>query len=129
MGFISEPIRVEYDVPPDLEKAPHRPPDRFSWRGATFTVTDTLDAHTQFDRSGRMSENMQPGHLATAARRGSWGVGRYRFVVRTACDRRFELYYDRAPSISGGRRKGGWFLYRELENPGSRLECPPGVES
>ena len=63
---------------------------------------------------------MQPAHLAVAARRGSWGVGRYYFHVLAAgpevpgsSPRVFEIYYDRAPKGSD-HRKGQWFLVSEL---------------
>ncbi len=60
-----------------------------------------------------MAANMQPAHLATAARRGSWGVGRLYFRLRT--DRGvFDLYYDRAPEAAGDRA-GHWYLWRQVE--------------
>jgi hypothetical protein len=60
-----------------------------------------------------MAQNMTAAHLAVASSRGSWGVGRFTFCVRTEDDRIFELYYDRAPK-SVDDRKGSWMLYREL---------------
>jgi hypothetical protein len=57
---------------------------------------------------------MQPQHAAVAASRGSWGVGRYYFQVRTEGGQFFELYYDRAPKGSD-QRKGAWFLVSELD--------------
>ena len=45
--------------------------------------------------------------------RGSWGVGQDYYRVRTAEGRIFDLYYDRAPK-NVFRRKGGWFLDREI---------------
>lgn len=60
-----------------------------------------------------MAVNMRPEHAAVASRRGSWGVGRFYYRVRTDTGRVFDLYYDRAPK-SADDRKGAWFLYREM---------------
>jgi hypothetical protein len=48
-----------------------------------------------------------------AESRGSWGVGRFYFRVKLEDGRVFDLYYDRAPQ-GVDRRKGTWFLFREL---------------
>ena len=48
-----------------------------------------------------------------AERRGSWGVGRDYFRVRTDTEEVFDLYYDRSPHGPGGR-KGSWFLFRQI---------------
>ena len=61
-----------------------------------------------------MMRNMAIGHLTTAMRKGSWGVGKDFFRILTADGKVFELYYDRAPK-DAANRLGGWFLYRELE--------------
>ena len=110
--FISEPITVQFDVPPALDKKPGCP-DRFLWRDQTFHVARKLKEWHDYGRRGRMAHNMRPAHLQAARRRGSWGVGRDYYRVRTANDRVFELYYDRAPD-NAGDRGGSWFLYREL---------------
>jgi len=60
-----------------------------------------------------MAHNMRAEHAATAEVRGSWGVGRHYFRVRTFAGRIFDLYYDRAPK-NADNRKGAWFLYREM---------------
>ena len=112
--FISEPIEVTFETPPALEKTPSCP-DAFTWRGATYDIVELLTESHSFERRGRWARNMRPDHLATASSRGSWGVGRFSFRVRTSDGRRFELYYDRAPT--GRRRKGGWYLYREFTDP------------
>ena len=112
LRFIGEAIEVEFDEPPALEKKPDCP-DRFVWNGETFRVVEELAAWHDYARRGRMAENMRPTHLTGAARRGSWGVGRLYFRVRTDAGRVFDIYYDRAPTDSGGR-KGTWFLYREM---------------
>lgn len=62
-----------------------------------------------------------PQHAAQARfgreRRGSWGVGQDYYRVRTSVGRFFDLYYDRAPK-DADQRKGGWFLDKELSEPG-----------
>jgi hypothetical protein len=55
---------------------------------------------------------MQPAHLQSASRLGSWGVGRYSFCVFVDGGRIFEIYFDRAPQDAGDR-KGHWFLKGE----------------
>lgn len=110
--FIGEEILVEYDQPPHLEKKPGCP-DRFIWQEETFQVVEMLTEWHDYRRRGRMARNMQPAHAAIAEQRGSWGVGRDYFRVSTVGGRIFELYYDRSPK-DVDRRKGAWFLYREL---------------
>ena len=46
-------------------------------------------------------------------RRGSWGVGRDYYRVRTDTEEVLDIYYDRAPKGAGGR-KGAWFLFRQI---------------
>lgn len=116
LRFIGEAIEVEFDRPPALEKVPGCPA-RFIWHGETHRVAEVLSQWHDYSRRGRMARNMQPTHAATAARRGSWGVGRDYFRVQTDVGRVFDLYYDRAPTGAGGR-KGTWFLYREMECSG-----------
>ena len=110
--FIGEPVQVEYDRPPLLQKKPGCP-NRFIWAGQTFHIVETLEEWHDYKRRGRMAKNMQPAHLATAEQRGSWGVGRDYYRVRTTDHRVFDLYFDRAPKGSD-QRKGGWFLFREV---------------
>jgi len=106
--YIGEAITVEFDRPPLFSKRPHCP-DRFVWRGETFAVVEVLGQSVDFGRRGRMALNMQPEHARRAAQRGSWGVGRYHFTVRTAGGRVFDLYYDRAPKDVDSP-EGQWFL-------------------
>jgi hypothetical protein len=110
--FIDAEIEVAHDRPPALSKKPPAP-DSFVWRERTYRVLDVLSTWTSYERRGRMADNMAPAHLATAARRGSWGVGRFYFRVRTEGGSVFDLYYDREPE-SAGDRAGHWFLWREL---------------
>jgi hypothetical protein len=112
LRFISEPIAVEHDEAPVFEKRAGCP-DRFTWRGETYEVARLVAEWHDYGRRGRMAANMRPTHLATAAERGSWGVGRDHYRVATAGGRVFDIYYDRAPR-SIDERKGEWMLYREL---------------
>ncbi len=112
LHFIGEPIEVEFDRLPRLEKKPGCP-DGFTWRGETYRVVGKLSEWHDYGRRGRMARNMRPAHAAAAARRGSWGVGRDYFRVQTDSGRVFDLYYDRAPKDASDR-KGSWFLYREM---------------
>lgn len=115
--YIGEPIEVEFDKPPLFSKRPHCP-DRFVWNDETFVVAELLAQDTDFGRRGRMAENMQPEHARRARQKGSWGVGRYTFTVRTDSSRVFEIYYDRAPK-DADNRAGNWFLRLEHLAPGS----------
>jgi len=110
--FIDDEITVAFDRTPVRSKIPG-PPSTFAWQGSSFRVKAVLGSWSEFERKGRMARNMAPAHLRSAARSGSWGVGRYYFRVRVEGDRVFDLYYDRAPESSGDRA-GHWFLYREL---------------
>lgn len=110
--FIGQPIEVAFEQPPMLEKKPGCP-DRFTWQGETLVVAEMLREWHDYRRRGRMARNMRPTHLVAAERAGSWGVGRDYYRVRLTDGRIFELYYDRAPQ-DADRRKGAWFLYRQL---------------
>jgi hypothetical protein len=110
--FIGEEIGVDFNQQPLLEKKPGCP-DRFTWREQTFEVKTMLKEWHDYRRRGRMARNMSPAHATIAEQRGSWGVGRAYFRVSTIGGRIFELYFDRAPK-DASRRKGAWFLYREL---------------
>jgi len=112
LRFIDEQIEVVFDAPPVFSKRPPCP-DGFIWRGAPYRVAEMLGEWHDYRRRGAMAHNMRDAHLATAARRGSWGVGRACFRVRTAGGQIFDLYYDRAPR-GAAQRGGAWWLYREL---------------
>lgn len=114
--FIAEPVRARFDESPVLEKKPGCP-NGFTWRGEDFRIVEMLSEWHDYRRRGRMARNMMPAHAATAERRGSWGVGRDYYRVRTENGRIFDIYYDRAPK-DAGHRKGAWFLFQELELPG-----------
>jgi hypothetical protein len=111
--FIDEPIDVEFDETPGREKSPPCP-QRFSWNERNYTIVTLLEEWVDYGRRGRMAANMAPAHLASAARSGSWGVGRFYFRVIVDSGQIFELYYDRAPK-DVDNRKGGWFLKGERQ--------------
>lgn len=110
-SFVDEPITVEFDVPPVREKTPDCP-QRFTWRGTRYVITSVLEEWVDYARRGRAATNMTPAHLASAARSGSWGVGRFSFRVTVDTGQIFEIYYDRAPK-DADNRLGGWFLKGE----------------
>lgn len=114
--FIGEPLQVQFDLTPAMRKKPGCP-DGFVWRGTTYRVVEQLSEWHDYGRRGRMATNMRPEHAEAATRRGSWGVGRDYYRVRTDTDEVFELYYDRAPGKAGDRQ-GGWFLDRQIGQTG-----------
>ena len=109
--FYDDPIEVFFAKPPTYEKSPSCP-QAFSWRGETYTVSEVLEEWIDFERRGKMGRNMKPAHAATAAIKGSWGVGKFYFRVKVATGQFFELYFDRAPENCDDR-KGNWFLKGE----------------
>ena len=114
--FITAEIEVRFHQKPLFEKKPPAP-DFFIWNEEEFHVCEVLSGWHDFERRGRMASNMKTPHLQEASRRGSWGVGRFYYRVRTEGGRTFDLYYDRSPE-SAADRKGHWFLWRELERSG-----------
>ena len=115
LRFIEEPIEVQYDIPPVLEKKPGCP-DGFTWRGSKYRIVDILSEWHDYQRRGRMARNMRPEHATAARRRGSWGVGQDYYRISTESGQIFDIYYDRAPK-DVDRRKGEWFLFQELSCP------------
>lgn len=111
--FLDQPIEVAFDSPPALEKSPPCP-DGFVWNERTYRVVEKLSEWTDFTRRGKMARNVRPAHAEVAAGRGSLNVGRFFFRVRVDIGQVFDLYYDRAMK-NLDRRKGQWFIYRELE--------------
>ena len=113
LRFIGVEIEVQFDKEPLYKKKPDCP-DRFIWEGQVFVITEMLSTWFDYGRSGNMAHNMRPANMAKALKRGSWGVGRFYFRVKTGNDRIFDLYYDRAPKDAGDRM-GRWFLDREMK--------------
>jgi hypothetical protein len=112
LHFIGEAIEIHFDKPPVRQKTPSCP-DGFSWQGHAYRVTEKISEWHDFTRRGRMARNMRPAHAAHAEERGSLGVGRFYFRVRTETNQVFDLYYDRLIKDVDDRL-GHWFLYREL---------------
>jgi hypothetical protein len=110
--FYDDAIEPVFGTAPLLEKSPGCP-DGFTWNGVTYRIMEKLAEWSDFTRRGRSARNMTPAHAATAGSRGSLGVGRFYFRVKVDSGRIFDLYYDRAPK-DADRRKGQWFIYREL---------------
>ncbi len=118
--FIGAPVEVIHDRPPALEKRPG-PPDGFIWEGRTYRVVAVLQEWHDYRLRGKTQAfyvKERGSYRAKAMeRRGTWGVGRDYYRVRTAEGEVFDLYYDRAPQ-GPGERKGAWFLWRQiLETP------------
>jgi hypothetical protein len=124
LHFIDEAIVVHFAVPPVFEKRPGCP-DAFTWLGEVYVVAEVLSEWRDYGRRGRMAANMEPEHAELAEKRGSWGVGRFYFRVRTAAGPIFDLYYDRAPKGTTNR-KGAWFLFRELAPADGDMEIRSG---
>ncbi len=112
--FYDHPIQPIFDTPPDREKTPDCP-NGFIWDDKTYRVIEMLSAWSDFARRGKMANNMRPAHAAVASNRGSLNVGRFYFRVRVDTDQVFDIYYDRAMK-SLDKRKGQWFIYRELQS-------------
>lgn len=117
-SYIGQPIEALFDDPPLHSKSPTCP-QQFVWQETTYTILSLLAEWRDYERRGRMSNNMRPENLVRARKRGSWGVGRFYFRVLVKGEKEedngrcFELYYDRAPK--GQKKKTGqWFLDREL---------------
>ena len=113
--FIGESVTVQFDDAPALTKKPGCPAS-FLWEDETHRIVEVIKEWHDYGRRGRNAHNMRPAHAAAARRRGSWGVGRDYYRVRTEAGRVFDLYFDRAPKGLGDRA-GEWFLYREMGNP------------
>ena len=111
--YINEAIEPIFNTPPLLEKKPGCP-DGFTWRGEEFRIITLHKEWHDYQRRGRMAQNMRPPHAATASMRGSWGVGQDYYRVDTDQGRLFDIYYDRAPN-NVDKRKGNWFIYQELQ--------------
>lgn len=118
--FIGAPITVTHDRPPMLEKRPG-PPDGFIWEGRAYRVVAVLHEWHDYRQRGKSKsfyvKERGSFRARAAERRGTWGVGRDYYRVRTDSDEVFDIYYDRAPQ-GAGKGKGAWFLFRQiLEEP------------
>ena len=110
--YIGEIISVEFDEPQLFLKKPTFP-NLFSWRGRSYIVKEVISEWHDFTRKGKYSRNMKEAHLERANSKGSLGVGRFYFRVRTDENRIFEIYYDR--SLKNTLETSGfWVLFQEL---------------
>ncbi len=112
LHFLDQPIEIRFDTPPVRAKLPPCP-DGFIWEGREYRVVEKLSEWFDYSRHGRSARNMQPAHAAVASHRGSLGVGRFYFRVRTDTNQVFDIYYDRAIQDVDDRL-GHWFVYREM---------------
>jgi hypothetical protein len=110
--FIDEFINAAFNEPPALTKRPGCP-NGFTWRGESFRIVELLREWHDFTRRGRFAHNMRPSNAEKTLGRGSWGVARDHYRVRTECGRVFDIYYDRVPRDANDRR-GSWVLFREI---------------
>jgi len=110
--FIDELIEVGFDRELLIKKSPDCP-SYFLWKKEKFHINELLLAWNDLSRRGTSAKNMRPAHLERAGVKGSWGVGRFFFRVKTREGRIFDIYYDRAPKNSA-EGAGQWFLFREL---------------
>jgi hypothetical protein len=113
LNYIGAAVAVEYKTVAGRQKHPEQPV-AFEWDGQTYRVTEVLQQWVDFRRRGRFANNMQPQHAEVASHRGSWGVGRFHFYVRTESGQIFQLYYDRAPKDIDNRL-GAWVLVGEYQ--------------
>jgi len=114
--FIGRVIQVTHDQPPSLEKKPG-PPDGFTWEEKTYRVVAVLKEWHDYRQRGKTAafytKERGSFRAKAAERRGSWGVGRDYYRVRTDTREVFELYYDRTPKGSK-HQKGSWVLYCQI---------------
>ncbi len=110
--YIGEIISVGFDMPPLFSKKP-KCPNTIFWQDRSYRVTEIISEWHDFSRKGKYSRNMKDAHLERANIKGSLGVGRFYFRVRTNENRIFEIYYDR--SIKNTFETSGfWVLFQEL---------------
>ncbi|HWS23668.1 MAG TPA: DUF6504 family protein [Anaerolineales bacterium] len=110
--FIDEPIEVFFETVPLREKKPPCPA-AFEWGGVRYQIISSEQEWVDFNRKGRFARNMSDAHLATSAKKGSLGVGRFYFQVATSAGERFVIYYDRAPTKQ--EPKGSWVLLKRID--------------
>jgi len=112
--FYSEEIEVHFHREPLIEKKPGLP-SAFTWRGQEYEIVELVEEWHDYRPRGKSKAMYQKERgsywVTSAEKRGSWGVGRDYYRVRTQRGEVFDIYYDRAP-IRG--RKGSWVLYRRV---------------
>jgi hypothetical protein len=110
--FFGEPIQPEFKDGFLLQKKAGCP-FAFQWRGARHLVTEIVREWHDYSRKGDSAHTMREAHAKTALRRGSRGVGRDYYHVRTLAGREFLLYYDRAPR-NLDHSSGSWIVRDEI---------------
>ncbi len=109
----SEPITVEFEKEPLLEKKTG-PPDRVVWRGKLYTIISVENEWHNYDKCGKTEKfyNQKRGNaLKMKSRKGSWGVGKDYYKVKTDTGEVFVIYYDRQPKKV---KKGQWILLKKV---------------
>jgi hypothetical protein len=113
MHFVG--VEIAVDLPEELVLVKKPPvPTAFTWENVRFEIVDMLAEWHRYGRPEIRTQGGRPPYAQRSERtQGSWGVGRVYYRVRTAENRFFDLYYDRAPK--GQLRDGSWVLWRELD--------------
>jgi len=116
MEFYVDEIEVRFDREPVVQKRPGLPA-AFTWRGREYVIVGLIQEWHDYRKRGKsktLYEKERGAHwVKSAQRRGSWGVGRDFYRVRTEGGEIFDIYYDRAPQ--GGEKIGQWILARRLK--------------
>ena len=108
--FISEEIEVWFREEPALKKKTGVPAG-FVWSGERFEVSQLLAEWHDFGKA-REAGDTRRTEVQLVRTRGSWGLGRDYYRVRTVSGREFDIYYDRRPKSR--EIIGVWVLWREL---------------
>jgi len=126
--FFSEEIEVWFEVEPLLEKRPGVP-DGFTWRGREYRIVQLLREWHDYRKRGKTAafytKERGAYWVKASERRGSWGVGRDYYRVRTDTGEVFDIYYDRSPRRQ--QRKGFWVLWRRVEDGEERTPAQQPV--
>lgn len=106
--FYSEEIEVHFDREPLMEKKPGLP-SAFTWRGREYEIVELLKEWHDYRVRGKPKcryEKERGSYWVTSAeKKGSWGVGRDYYRVRTQTGEVFESTTTGLPS-KGGRGVG-----------------------
>lgn len=121
MEFYSDEIEVRFERPPTMRKRPGLPAS-FTWRGRNYVIVQLLKEWHDYRKRGKARsfyEKERGSYRARRSqRRGTWGVGRDYYRVRTECGEVFDIYYDRSPKAQ--ERTGQWILSRRLKDKSDR---------
>ncbi len=82
-------------------------PLSFTLQGQVFDVLEVLQEWWDYTNLSPAQRTYRPSYHRSSARRGSFGLGRHYFRVRTSCGV-FLIYYDRRPTPSS--RGGSWVV-------------------